>query len=145
MGDLSTNFDREEFECTCGCHKVAIKLRLIAALQSLRDRVGVPITITSGYRCMEHNRKVGGVKNSRHVSGEAADIHIHGMTAKEMYGHALAIYEFRNGGIGIYPQRKFIHVDVRDKAARWAEIDGRKVSYFDYAKWEDKDGKVPKP
>ena len=145
MGDLSANFDRDEFECGC-CHKVVVRLRLISALQQLRDKVRVPITITSGYRCSQYNKKIGGVSNSRHCSGEAADIHIHGMTAKEMYGHALGIPEFKDGGLGIYPDRKFVHVDVRDKAARWAELGGKKVTYFDYAKWEDKqDGKIPKP
>jgi uncharacterized protein YcbK (DUF882 family) len=113
---------------------------LIAALQELRDLAKCPITITSGFRCSEYNRKVGGVANSRHKSGEAADIHIHGMDAKEMYRYALMIPTFKDGGIGIYPQRKFIHLDIRDKAARWAEVDGKTVSYFDYAKWEDKNG-----
>lgn len=144
MGDLSKNFSRDEFECSC-CHKCRVSLRLVSALQALRDRVKVPITITSAYRCMEYNRRVGGVKNSRHISGEAADIHIHGMTEKEMYAHALQIPAFKDGGIGIYVGRKFIHVDVRDKKARWAEIDGKKVTYFDYAKWEDRNGKVSKP
>jgi uncharacterized protein YcbK (DUF882 family) len=139
MGDLSDNFSRDEFECPC-CHKCRVSIRLVAALQTLRDLVGVPITVTSGYRCMDYNRKVGGVKNSRHISGEAADIHIQGQTEKEMYANALRVPTFKDGGIGIYVGRKFIHVDVRDKAARWAEIDGRKVTYFDYAKWEDKHG-----
>jgi uncharacterized protein YcbK (DUF882 family) len=143
MGDLSHNFDRDEFECPC-CHKVVVRLRLISALQKLRDRVKCPITVTSGFRCTDYNKKVGGVRNSQHISGEAADIHIHGMDAKEMYGHALSIPAFKDGGIGIYPDRKFIHVDVRTKAARWAELGGKKVSYFDYAKWEDKNGKVSK-
>ena len=44
-------------------------------LQPLRDRFG-PIRITSGYRCPELNRAVGGVKNSQHLRGEAADIHL---------------------------------------------------------------------
>ena len=44
-------------------------------LQPLRDRFG-PIRITSGYRCPELNRAVGGVKNSQHLQGEAADIHL---------------------------------------------------------------------
>ena len=44
-------------------------------LQPLRDKFG-PIRITSGYRCPELNRAVGGVKNSQHMRGEAADIHL---------------------------------------------------------------------
>ena len=44
-------------------------------LEPLRQRFGV-IRITSGYRCDTLNRAVGGVKNSQHRLGEAADIHV---------------------------------------------------------------------
>ena len=43
-------------------------------LQPIRDKYGYPITITSGYRCPKLNAAVGGVKNSQHLTGEAADI-----------------------------------------------------------------------
>ena len=43
-------------------------------LQPLRDYLGVPVVITSGYRCRALNRLVGGVPNSQHILGEAADI-----------------------------------------------------------------------
>lgn len=43
-------------------------------LQPLRDKVGHPLRINSGYRCPELNRMVGGVPTSQHVKGEAADI-----------------------------------------------------------------------
>jgi len=43
-------------------------------LEPLRQHVGVPVVITSGYRCPELNRLVGGVPNSQHLLGEAADI-----------------------------------------------------------------------
>lgn len=43
-------------------------------LQPSRDIVGFPMTITSGFRCDELNEEVGGVDNSQHEKGEAADI-----------------------------------------------------------------------
>lgn len=43
-------------------------------LQPIRDKYGYPITVTSGYRCTKLNAAVGGVKNSQHLTGEAADI-----------------------------------------------------------------------
>lgn len=47
-------------------------------LQPLRDWFGHPISISSGYRCPELNKKAGGVKNSQHLSGEAVDLKIDG-------------------------------------------------------------------
>ncbi len=42
-------------------------------LQPLRDYLGCPVIVTSGYRCYKLNEKVGGVRNSQHLKGEAAD------------------------------------------------------------------------
>ena len=47
-------------------------------LQPLRDAMGEPIKIGSGYRCPQLNRAVGGVSNSQHMKGEAADLCIDG-------------------------------------------------------------------
>lgn len=45
-------------------------------LEPLREYVNKPVVISSGYRCPKLNRLVGGVSNSHHQKGEAADIHI---------------------------------------------------------------------
>lgn len=47
-------------------------------LQPLRDAMGHPIKIGSGYRSLALNQAVGGVKNSQHMRGEAADLCIDG-------------------------------------------------------------------
>lgn len=44
-------------------------------LDPLREAYGKPITVTSGYRCRKLNMAVGGVSNSQHLEGKAADIH----------------------------------------------------------------------
>lgn len=49
-------------------------------LQPLRDAVGVPVNVTSGYRSPVVNRAVGGSRTSQHVFGEAADIVVAGMS-----------------------------------------------------------------
>lgn len=51
-------------------------------LQPLRDAMGEPITISSGYRITSLNAAVGGVPNSQHTKGEAADICIDGDMTK---------------------------------------------------------------
>lgn len=45
-------------------------------LEPLRCWYGKPITIGSGYRCPKLNAAVGGVKNSQHMTGEAADLQV---------------------------------------------------------------------
>ena len=44
-------------------------------LEPVRERLGRPIVVNSGYRCPIHNAAVGGVANSQHLRGEAADLH----------------------------------------------------------------------
>ena len=47
----------------------------VLVLQPLRDTLGAPVYINSGYRSKRLNARVGGVPNSRHLQGRAADIH----------------------------------------------------------------------
>lgn len=58
--------------------KVIENLKALAMeiLQPLRDYLGKPVVISSGYRSSEVNKAVGGVKGSQHLRGEAADIHV---------------------------------------------------------------------
>lgn len=58
---------------------------LAERLQFIRDTLGVPITISSGYRCPELNKAVGGSKTSQHQLCLAADIHAKGYTAQELF------------------------------------------------------------
>lgn len=54
--------------------KVALTQLINKVLDPLREGFGAPIRVTSGYRCPQLNRAVGGVSNSQHVLGQAADI-----------------------------------------------------------------------
>lgn len=58
---------------------------LAERLQMIRDALGVPVIISSGYRCPELNKAVGGSKNSQHQLALAADIHAKGYTAQELF------------------------------------------------------------
>ena len=127
MGDLSRNFSKHEFTCRC-CGRIEINPRLVDALQELRDLAGLPVRVTSGYRCPEHNRGIGGATRSQHLLGTAADIVVRGMTPAEMYRLAEDIEAFHNGGIGVYPDKGFIHVNVRDRRARWGQLGGKYVA-----------------
>lgn len=87
MGTISKNFSYHEFEAsrtakerriinviTSAEVRDSIKALVDNLLQPLRDEAGVPLRISSGYRCPELNAKVGGVPTSQHVKGQAADV-----------------------------------------------------------------------
>ena len=59
----------------------------VGCLQPLRDKLGKPIQITSGYRCPELNAAIGGSRTSQHMRGEAADIVVSGMTSKALFDY----------------------------------------------------------
>ena len=78
-------FDREEFRCKCGgkyCNGFPEepKEKLVRIADQLRKNLGVPITIISGLRCKTWNAIQGGVSDSQHMYGEAADIYAMGVS-----------------------------------------------------------------
>lgn len=122
MSKLSEHFSSEELMCNCGCKSTYIEPRLVNALEELRAILNKPIKILSGYRCINHNSESGGGTNSQHLYGKGADITVAGVSLKALYEAALLVKSFEAGGIGIYPDNQFIHVDVRNSKARWARI-----------------------
>jgi uncharacterized protein YcbK (DUF882 family) len=118
-------FSERELGCPCGCGQNGVTEQLVTALDDLRELAGEPIHINDAFRCKHHNEEVGGVPNSEHPNGQAADIRIQGKTPIEMYELAQQIPAFNEGGIGLYDHGNFIHVDVREKRARWARVNGK--------------------
>ena len=121
---MTKNFKKSEFNCKCGCempNDVFINIQKLAnQLQYVRDYLNLPINLTNAYRCPAHNKAVGGVKNSQHVLGKAADIKIKGLTPQEVaviLDRLTTDGEILQGGIGIYST--FTHYDIRGKKARW--------------------------
>ena len=103
---------------------------LIEALEDLRERIGKPVRIISGYRCPEYNRRVGGAPRSQHLLGRAADVRVLGLPdfgiheiVDAIYADKLYFYPFARGGIGVYTEQNFVHLDVRGeyggRTARW--------------------------
>jgi uncharacterized protein YcbK (DUF882 family) len=110
-------FSLNEFQCPCCC---CVKLHslLLQKLKGLRYRIKKPVIITSGYRCPKYNMETGGVKNSYHLLGMAADIYVPGISLAELLQVAR---EFGFQGIGFYPRRNFLHLDIRatDQQVYW--------------------------
>ena len=112
MAKLSKNFDSSEFACKCGCGYDTPNPELIRMLQAARDLYGKPIRITSGCRCIKHNRNVGGASNSAHLAGKAADIAT--PTGADRYLLIKALLASGFGRIGINFKKSFIHADIDD-------------------------------
>lgn len=106
-------FDMSEFACKhCGqLPPNGMNPVLLERLDNLREMYGYPIYISSAYRCPTHNAEVGGVSNSQHVLGNAADIYVDG-DYQSFYDLVLNSQLF--DGVGYYPDSQFVHVDVRD-------------------------------
>ena len=117
-------FKRAEFRCTCGrCGGFPVEPQesIARTVDEIRYRLGIPISIVdgggSGVRCAAHNAEVGGVANSQHLYGLAADLHSAASPAK-MYAVAEDVMG-HTGGIGLYSWG--IHVDKRSGYARWKD------------------------
>lgn len=121
MGDLSKNFSRAEFECKCGCGSAKVDPLLIETVQRIRDAAGAPLRINSGVRCPKHNKAVGGVPDSQHVLGKAADLSWE-HPATELFNIIYRLYRAGEiphlGYVQLYRQKNFVHVDVRSPKSR---------------------------
>jgi zinc D-Ala-D-Ala carboxypeptidase len=133
MGDMTRNFSRHEFACKgkrCCGNSAPVLPELVLGLQELRDRAGIPLVISSGFRCRTHNKRVSGTPDSQHCLGTAADVTCpRGWTPERLAQLAESVPAFRDGGIGVYPEQGFVHVDVRGTPARWGRLGGKYVSY----------------
>lgn len=118
---LSTNFVSTEFDCHGSgcCSSTLINPELVKYLQKIREHFNAPITITSAYRCITHNSRVGGATGSRHTKGDAADIVVKGVSPREVakYAESIGIK-----GIGLYETSAdgfFTHIDTRPTKSFW--------------------------
>ncbi|GEM_PF-833006 len=104
---VSFYFSLNEFECPC-CKRVMIDERLLEKLEALRILWGKPLIITSGYRCESYNKEIGGVPNSLHMRGQAADLAI----PEREQGRFLTLSKLVGLRVIPYPSRNFIHVEL---------------------------------
>ena len=113
MSKDTKNFKVSEFACKC-CGKNEIEQRVIDMCQTIRDALGVPVHVNSGYRCEKRNAAVGGVKGSFHTKGLAADLscELGGkkmfMTVQKLWGEGkLPELEY----CIYYVKKDFVHID----------------------------------
>lgn len=139
---LSANLKSNEFACkgTGCCNTVLIDETLVNYVQKIREHFNAPVTINSGYRCKTHNKAVGGVSNSNHTKGTAADIVVKDVAPSEVAKYAESIGVL---GIGLYETAKdgyFTHIDTRTKKSFWYGQKQAKRDTFGGVKVEEKIG-----
>lgn len=111
------HFSPSEFACQCGkCPSDGTEMSLdfVSKLDDLRERMGFPFIVTSGYRCPAHNQAVSTTgPDGPHTTGRAVDLHLYGVQAHQLLRHSILGGWF--SGIG-FNQRgpdneRFIHLD----------------------------------
>lgn len=115
---LTKNFNSSEFACKDGTSVPSALLgnlqELAENLQVLWDEFNAPITISSGFRSISHNKKIGGAKNSYHLRAMAADIVVKGYTTGQVFTKILEL--IKNGKMkpgGLHCYSTWVHYDVR--------------------------------
>lgn len=104
------NFRRSEFECRCGCGRALMNAEFMTALQALRTASGVPMVVSSGYRCPAHNMAIASSgPNGPHTTGKAADILVQRADAHKILMALTPVFT----GIGLKQKgtSRFIHLD----------------------------------
>ena len=118
---LSEHFTAAEFypQGDSSYRFLRIAPELIRRLEQIRTALGgVAITVHSAYRPPDYNRSVGGVSNSAHIDGLAADISAAGIST-EALRRVCEVVIGDDGGVGFYPSQQFCHIDVRGYRSRW--------------------------
>jgi hypothetical protein len=111
------SFSPREIACK-GTGNLVIDTQAMDMLQRLRTNLGKPLVITSAYRSPEHNRNVGGAKQSKHMDGIAFDV--------VMSNHDPAVFEAAARAVGFtafgyYQKSNFMHIDCRAVGATWGK------------------------
>jgi hypothetical protein len=110
------SFSPAEIACR-GTGAIKINTDAMDKLQTLRNRLGKPLIVRSGYRSPSHNRAVGGAKASKHMDGIAFDI---AMSNHNPAAFAEAARAVGFLGFGTYPRSGFMHIDL-GPARQWGD------------------------
>jgi len=100
------NFTPDEFRCSC-CNRLEISSDIMDLLQKARNELG-PLTITSAYRCPDHNSSVSSTGPSGpHTTGMSVDIHVSNSQHRKQL---IDYFATKVTGLGI--AKTFIHIDL---------------------------------
>ena len=126
---ITEHLTRGEIACKCRCgfglHDDDFYYNTALAFEQIRKMVckytgkDTPIRITSGCRCKAHNDRIEGSKNSQHIKGRALDLECPtGVVFDDFKAMCEAVIS-DSGGVGSYPKKNMIHIDLRGERKRW--------------------------
>ena len=120
---LSPHFNVREFRCSCGkSHETLLASELVDKLETLYTALNCSkIIVTSGYRCPEHDKAVGGTSSGQHTKGTAADVCCYGQDGQPISSKTVCCkaQDLGFGGIAnITSSYQYTHLDVRT-GYRW--------------------------
>ncbi len=129
---LSEHFKVSEFRCKCGyAHDTLISDELVQMLEKLRAALSCSkINISSGYRCVNHDKAVGGSGTGQHTKGNAADICCYDQSGKPIDNRRVCCTAEDIGFHGIARIKgngTYTHVDVRP--GKWYGDETKGMSY----------------
>lgn len=105
------HFTRAELRCPL-TDQCVMNEAFMARLVCLRQALGAPMVVTSGYRSTAHNRRIGGAPGSAHLDGRAVDVLMSGEGAFQLVKLA---FEHGFSGVGLKQhgdwERRFVHLD----------------------------------
>ena len=138
---LSPHFNVKEFRCQCGqSHETLIASKLVGKLEQLYTALNCSkIIVTSGYRCPEHDKAVGGTSSGQHTKGTAADVCCYGQDGQPISSKTVCCkaQDLGFGGIAnITTSYQYTHLDVRT-GYRWLgdEVKGNGTVTEDFYKY----------
>ena len=138
---LSLHFNVREFRCSCGkSHETLLASELVDKLEALYTALNCSkIIVTSGYRCPDHDKAVGGTSSGQHTKGTAADVCCYGQDGQPISSKTVCCkaQDLGFGGIAnITAAYQYTHLDVR-KGYRWLgdEVKGNSTVTEDFYKY----------
>lgn len=105
-------FKDSEFTCKCGCGTNFQKDGIKRIADEIREHFGSPAIITSGTRCVKHNKEVGGVSNSYHLYGNAIDIYVQGVSGQQLLNFCKEIVNRGSARYTYYITGQACHIDT---------------------------------
>ena len=120
---LFPHFNAREFRCSCGkSHETLLASELVDKLEALYTALNCSkIIVTSGYRCPEHDKAVGGTSSGQHTKGTAADVCCYGQDGQPISSKTVCCKAQDLGFTGIAnitSSYQYTHLDVRT-SGRW--------------------------